>query len=47
MDKKLKEAVAGFHIPPKMVYNDRGEAVEVILSYDDYKTFLRFLVDYV
>ena len=47
MDEKLKETVATFHIPPKMVYNDRGEAVEVILSYDDYKTFLRFLADYV
>ncbi len=47
MDKKLKEAVAGFHIPPKMVYNDRGETVEVILTYDDYKMFLRFLADYV
>ena len=47
MDKKLKEAVVAFHIPPKMVYNDRGETVEVILSYDDYKTFLHFLADYV
>ena len=47
MAKKLKEAVAAFHIPPKMVHNDQGETVEVILSYDDYKTFLRFLADYV
>jgi hypothetical protein len=47
MDEKLKETMAAFHIPPKTVYNDRGEAVEVILSYDDYKTFLRFLADYV
>jgi predicted nuclease of predicted toxin-antitoxin system len=45
--KKLKEAVAAFHIPPKMVHNDQGETVEVILSYDDYKTLLRFLADYV
>jgi hypothetical protein len=47
MAKKLKEAVAAFHIPPKMVHNDQGEIVEVILSYDDYKTFLRFLANYV
>jgi hypothetical protein len=37
----------GFQIPPKMVYNDQGEMVEVILSYADYKTFLHFLADYV
>jgi hypothetical protein len=30
-----------------MVQNDQGEIVEVILSYADYKTFLRFLADYV
>ncbi len=47
LGKKLKEAVAAFRIPPKMVHNDQGETVEVILSYDDYKTFLRFLADYV
>jgi hypothetical protein len=47
MDKKLKEATAVFHIPPKMVQNDQGEIVEVILSYADYKAFLRFLADYV
>ena len=47
MDKKLKEAVAVFRVPPKMVHNDRGETVEVILSHDDYQTFLRFLADYV
>jgi hypothetical protein len=47
MDKKLKEAAAVFHVPPKMVQNDRGEIVEVILSYADYKNFLQFLADYV
>jgi hypothetical protein len=36
-----------FNSPPKMVHNDQGETVEVILSYDDYKSFLRFLADYV
>lgn len=46
MAKKLKEAALAFHVPPKTVYNDRGEAVEVILSYDDYQAFLRFLADY-
>jgi hypothetical protein len=47
MDKRLKETIAAFRIPPKMVHNDRGETVEVILSYDEYKAFLRFLADYV
>jgi hypothetical protein len=47
MDKKLKEAATVFHVPPKMVQNDRGEIVEVILSYADYKSFLQFLADYV
>jgi len=46
MVKKLKEAAVAFRIPPKMVHNDRGETVEVILSYEDYKTFLRLLADY-
>ncbi|MEJ2558349.1 MAG: hypothetical protein P8186_19450 [Anaerolineae bacterium] len=47
MDKRLKETIAAFRVPPKMVHNDRGETVEVILSYDEYKAFLRFLADYV
>jgi hypothetical protein len=47
MGKKVKEAAGVFRIPPKMVQNDQGEIVEVILSYADYKTFLRFLADYV
>ena len=47
MTKKLKETAAALHIPPKMVYNDRGETVEVILSYNDYQTFLQYLADYV
>jgi hypothetical protein len=42
-----QKTLIGFQIPPKMVYNDQGEMVEVILSYADYKTFLRFLADYV
>ncbi len=46
MSKELKEAAVAFRAPPKMVHNDRGETVEVILSYDDYKTFLRLLADY-
>ncbi|NJN93176.1 MAG: hypothetical protein HC875_03320 [Anaerolineales bacterium] len=45
MGKKIKEAAVAFSIPPKMVQNDRGEIVEVILSYADYQTFLRFLAD--
>lgn len=45
--KGLKEAAVAFRVPPKIVHNDRGEKVEVILSYDDYTTFLRFLADYV
>jgi hypothetical protein len=32
-----------FAVPPKMVYDQQGETVEVILSYQDYKTFLRAL----
>jgi hypothetical protein len=47
MDKRLKETIAAFRVPPKIIHNDRGEAVEVILSYDEYKAFLRFLADYV
>jgi hypothetical protein len=47
MDKRLKETIAAFRVPPKMVHNDRGETVEVILSYDEYKAFLRFLANYV
>lgn len=42
-----KEQSPFFHTPPKMVYNDQGEAVEVILNYEDYKTFLQFLAEYV
>ena len=42
-----KEILPLFHTSPKMVYNDQGETIEVILSYADYKTFLRFLADYV
>jgi hypothetical protein len=45
MGKKIKEAAVAFNIPPKMVQNDRGEIVEVILSYADYQTFLHFLAD--
>jgi hypothetical protein len=45
--KGLKEAAVAFRVPPKIVHNDRGEKVEVILSYDDYTTFLRLLADYV
>ena len=45
--KDLKEAALAFRVPPKIVHNDRGEKVEVILSYDDYSAFLRFLADYV
>jgi hypothetical protein len=45
--KELKEAAVAFRVPPKIVHNDLGEKVEVILSYDDYITFLRFLADYV
>ena len=44
--KELKEAAVAFRVPPKIVHNDLGEKVEVILSYDDYITFLRFLADY-
>lgn len=29
--------------PPRFVQNERGEVVEVLLSYDDYKDFLRIL----
>jgi len=46
MAKKLKEASVAFQVAPKTVHNDRGETVEVILSYEDYRTFLRFLADY-
>jgi hypothetical protein len=45
--KKLKETISAFYVPPKMVPNDRGETVEVILSYNEYRAFLRFLADYV
>ena len=47
MDKKIKEAAVAFHVPPKMVHNERGETVEVILNYEDYKGFLQLLADYV
>ncbi|MFN8453520.1 MAG: hypothetical protein U0401_02435 [Anaerolineae bacterium] len=47
MADKLKESAIAYFLPPKMVQNERGEIVEVILSYTDYQTFLRFLVDYV
>lgn len=46
-EKGLKEMAVAFHVPPKIVHNDRGEKVEVILNYDDYMAFLRFLADYV
>jgi hypothetical protein len=42
-EKKLKEAVVRFAVPPKIVYDQQGKMVEVILSYQDYKTFLRAL----
>jgi uncharacterized protein (DUF433 family) len=42
-EQEIEQHIARNH----MFYNDRGETVEVILSYDDYKTFLRFLADYV
>ena len=29
--------------PPRFVQNERGDLVEVILSYEDYKSFLRVL----
>ena len=45
--KDLKDATVAFQVPPKIVHNDRGEKVEVILSYEDYNRFLRFLADYV
>lgn len=47
MEKGLKEMAVAFRVPPKTVHNDRGEKVEVILNYDDYIAFLRFLADYV
>jgi hypothetical protein len=47
MEKGLKEMAVAFRVPPKVVHNDRGEKVEVILNYDDYMAFLRFLADYV
>jgi len=46
-EKGLKEMAVAFRVPPKVVHNDRGEKVEVILNYDDYVAFLRFLADYV
>jgi hypothetical protein len=46
VDEKLKEATVGFAAPPKMVYDQQGEMVEVILSYQDYRTFLRALAAY-
>lgn len=45
-EEKLKEAAVGFAVPPKIVYDQQGEIVEVILSYQDYRTFLRALADY-
>lgn len=47
MADKLKEPVMSYFLPPKMVQNEQGEIVGVILSYADYQTFLRFLADYV
>lgn len=32
--------------PPRFVQNELGDVVEVILSYDDYKGFLRILAAY-
>ncbi len=32
-----------FQAPPKMVYNSGGDLVEVILSADDFRTYLRTL----
>jgi hypothetical protein len=46
-EKGLKEMAVAFRVPPKIVHNDRGQKVEVILNYDDYMAFLRFLSDYV
>ncbi|GAB4528910.1 MAG: hypothetical protein Kow0063_05510 [Anaerolineae bacterium] len=46
-EKGLKELAVAFRVPPKIVYNDRGEKVEVILNYDDYLAYLRYLADYV
>jgi len=46
-DQEIEEAAVAFHVPPKIVHNDRGERVEVILSYEDYETFLHFLADHV
>ena len=35
--------VAVLHTPPKLVYDDSGKVVEVILAYHDYRTFLKTL----
>lgn len=47
MENKLKETAVAYAVPPKIVQNERGEIVEVILSYADYKLFLHFLADHV
>ncbi len=31
--------------PPKLVYNDSGQLVEVILTADDFRAYLRTLAD--
>jgi hypothetical protein len=43
VEEKLKEGTVRFAAPPKIVYDQQGEVVEIILSYQDYKTFLRTL----
>jgi hypothetical protein len=31
--------------PPKLVYDETGQPIEVIVPYEDYKTFLRMLAE--
>ncbi len=47
MTDRMRETLTTFDVSPKMVHNDRGETVEVLLSYDMYQAFLRILADYV
>jgi len=43
LNRKTREAAAAYAIAPKTVHNERGETVEVILSYAGYRTLLRLL----
>lgn len=45
MNQEAKEAAATYTVAPKTVHNERGETVEVILSYAEYRTLLRLLAD--